>query len=126
MLQSCVFVFVCVFVCMFVCVCVCVCVRVRVYILVLFLYTFAHVVINVYTCICIQSPLRKFTIVHDSQILQSIPNEEYSHAYIHYMTLNDIAARGYVRQFCMSYISRKERYVAIVSVMLRTYVCYVL
>lgn len=57
---------------------------------------------------------RKFAIVHDSQILQSIPNEElYSHAYIHYMTLNDISARGYVRQFCMSFISRKERYVSI-------------
>ena len=57
---------------------------------------------------------RKFTIVHDSQILQSIPNEEmYSSAYLHYMTLNDISARGYVRQFCMSYISRKERCVII-------------
>ena len=37
----------------------------------------------------------------------------YSYAYIHYMTLNDISARGYVRQFCMSYISRKERCVII-------------
>ena len=50
---------------------------------------------------------RKFTIVHDSQILQSIPNED-MFAYIHYMTLNDILARGYVRQFCMSYISARK------------------
>ncbi|XP_065906968.1 guanine nucleotide exchange protein SMCR8-like isoform X2 [Dysidea avara] len=31
------------------------------------------------------------------------------YAYIHYMTLNDISARGYVRQYCISYVSQTEK-----------------
>jgi len=77
-------------------------------------HTHAHIllyivweVLNYALIIC-----RKFSIVHDSQIIQSVPQEG-MFAYIHYMTLNDISARGYVRQYCISYISQTEKCVLI-------------
>ncbi|KAJ8027515.1 Guanine nucleotide exchange protein SMCR8 [Holothuria leucospilota] len=44
-----------------------------------------------------------FTVVEDTSVI--IEDEENIHAYVHHFTLYDLHARGYVRPFCMAYIT---------------------
>eukprot|EP00039_Didymoeca_costata_P007557 m.101197 g.101197 ORF g.101197 m.101197 type:complete len:783 (-) comp13735_c0_seq1:1363-3711(-) len=45
-----------------------------------------------------------FRIIHDTQVLLSEPATNI-HAYVHYFTLCDLKARGFVRPFCICFIS---------------------
>lgn len=49
-----------------------------------------------------------FSLVEDTQMFLS-EKKEGVHAYVHHFTLYDIHARGFVRPFCMCYISRCKR-----------------
>ncbi|KAM7425317.1 Guanine nucleotide exchange protein smcr8 [Porites harrisoni] len=49
-----------------------------------------------------------FSIVEDTQLLLS-EKKEGVYAYVHHFTLYDIHARGFVRPYCMCYISKCKR-----------------
>lgn len=49
-----------------------------------------------------------FSIVEDTQLLLS-EKKEGIYAYVHHFTLYDVHARGFVRPYCMCYISRCKR-----------------
>ncbi|XP_071800582.1 guanine nucleotide exchange protein smcr8a-like isoform X2 [Asterias amurensis] len=49
-----------------------------------------------------------FTLVEDTGVVLEEPKES-AFAYVHHFTLYDIIARGYVRPFCIAYISSDKR-----------------
>lgn len=51
-----------------------------------------------------QGQEEEFDISPDSQVLITEPKDG-AYAYVHYFALNDIQARGYLRQYCLCYIT---------------------
>jgi hypothetical protein len=52
----------------------------------------------------------RFSLAVDTQVVQSENGEHVSaHVYVHHFTLYDVFARGYVRPFCMSYVTGDQR-----------------
>ena len=49
----------------------------------------------------------RFSIAQDTQTLQTYVSHG-RHAYVHYFTLNDLHARGFVRPLCVAYVSSNQ------------------
>lgn len=54
------------------------------------------------------NPGGQFCICQDTQILQTNVSHN-RHAYVHYFTLNDLHARGFVRPLCVAYVSSNDQ-----------------
>ena len=50
----------------------------------------------------------KFTITEDTQVVMCAEGDSGWHAYVHYMTLFDINARGFVRPFCLCFVTTNK------------------